>query len=123
MLSRRGYVGGAAAAAAALSGCFFLDDSGVAVVLVNDAPGSRAVSATVRDPAGEDFEATAELPAGSRRVYQNALAYGDARTGTVTARAADQRVEREVPIDRTVAALVARLDRTGDLAVAVERTD
>lgn len=112
-----------AVSAGALAGCSFLENSGVAVVLVNEAPGTNAVAATVADPASEDFEASADLPSGSRRVFQNALPYGDARTGLMTARAAGQRVEREVPIDRAVAALVAKLDRTGTLAITVEPAD
>lgn len=110
-------------ASVGLAGCSFLQNTGVAVVLVNDAHGTNEVSVTVADPAGDGFEATAELPAGSRRVFQNALPYGEARTGTMTARAAGQRVERAVPIERGVAALVARLDRAADLAITVERSN
>lgn len=110
-------------ASVGLAGCSFLENTGVAVVLVNDARGTNEVSVDVEDPTGDGFQASAALPAGSRRVFQNALPYGEARTGTMTARAIGQRVERAVPIERGVAALVARLDTTGDLAVTVERAD
>lgn len=123
MASRRRTLAGVAAGLAGLAGCSFLEDSGVAVVLVNDDEGTTAVSAAVADPAGADFEASADLPAGSRRVFQNAVPYGDPRTGTMTAEAAGERVERTVPIERDVAALVARLDRTGELGISVERDD
>jgi len=122
VLSRRRFVAGSLAVAA-LPGCTFLRDDGVAVVLVNDGHGTREVSAVVDDPAGDGFEESAELPAGSRRVFQNALPYGEPRTATMTASSGDQRVEREVPVEEGVAALVAALDRGGELGVTVRREE